>query len=556
MPFSGSDNATEIEPAFPTSGSPSTLSHDAVSPIDGEASFAEAQRIRESTPQLTMHSATLGAQTEDDPLNETAGGVGLGERRREGRRSRHAKDDENEEELGRRRYRARRELPHRWVEQGARSELPLLGGGGRSLVLLASWLAAPLCGFLLLLCCRPAGAVLDEAAARRLPLLPLVGRPRALDGRKASDDAACGGAADGAVKRDGRQHHELLRVLLILFPSSLWLLPARLRELCEEMSAEGERESGASRGRGAPAVAKGCVSACAATLQNAARRKVHPSGRRRHVQIQIDTGTVEMAPASCWGSAEQSFALSLPRLIGSETTPRCILSDAQREHLLPYLPASLQLDDWLLYYSTEQHGCSLRQAYLRLDGKGPTLLVALDSEGAIFGAFATESWHISPHYFGTGVHTHACSESFLFTTQPSINVYRWSGVNDHFQLGSHDSLAMGSGGHFGLWFDEAFEFGSSGRSLTYGNDPLASNEYFKVLKVEFWGFIPAASPAHTPTGYNDLSPSMHGSILPETGYREQAPEVVDRRQSSFHALVAGMFSPMVGGRSSERTRHA
>lgn len=48
--------------------------------------------------------------------------------------------------------------------------------------------------------------------------------------------------------------------------------------------------------------------------------------------------------------------------LGSQTTPPCILSDAQREHLLSYLPASLQLDDWLLHYSTEQHGCSLRQA--------------------------------------------------------------------------------------------------------------------------------------------------------------------------------------------------
>ena len=89
-------------------------------------------------------------------------------------------------------------------------------------------------------------------------------------------------------------------------------------------------------------------------------------------------------------AAAANEAPALPRLLGSESEPPCILSEAQREHLLAYLPASLQLHDWHLRYSTEQHGCSLRQAYLRLEGKGPTLLVVLDSSGAIFGAFATD----------------------------------------------------------------------------------------------------------------------------------------------------------------------
>ena len=102
------------------------------------------------------------------------------------------------------------------------------------------------------------------------------------------------------------------------------------------------------------------------------------------------------------------------------------------------------------------------------------------------------------------------------------------------------------------------------RCLTYGNDPLASDEHFRVLKAEFWGFAPAVhsplhlptSPVSTPRGSQprsvEASPSMQGSILPEAhlyGTREtEPPEIADRRQGSFQALVAGVLTPMIGGR--------
>ena len=440
------------------------------------------------------------------------------------RRSRRADDDD-----ATRHRRGRRELPHKWVEvrtvapanfyalpnrtvrstsltratqshlpqRGARAELPLLGGSSRSLVVLASWLAAPLCGLLLLLCCRPVGVVLDEAAGKSLPLLPRAGRGSGAELRRKTSNEATGGSpgdVESALKQErDHQRHELLRVLLLLFPSTLRLLPARWREFCRETmaAADGEakeRDSGGARSRaGDETPARGCTTA---TPQSTARRKGPASGRA------ISRGSVEMVAPSLWAGGEQ-YSPTLPRLLGSECEPLCILSEAQREHLLAYLPASLQLHDWHLRYSTEQHGCSLRQAYLRLDGKGPSLLVILDSTGAIFGAFATDSWHVSSRYFGTGgrptaalerrcahatravasatpslrtVHsTHPSTrrlragESFLFTTRPSINVYSWSGANSHFQLGSTDSIAMGSGGKFGLRLDESFEYGSSGR---------------------------------------------------------------------------------------------
>ena len=41
---------------------------------------------------------------------------------------------------------------------------------------------------------------------------------------------------------------------------------------------------------------------------------------------------------------------------------------------------------------------------------------------------------------------------------------------------------MGGGGHFGLWLDEALEYGSSNASQTYGNAPLGSEESFRWIK--------------------------------------------------------------------------
>ena len=37
------------------------------------------------------------------------------------------------------------------------------------------------------------------------------------------------------------------------------------------------------------------------------------------------------------------------------------------------------------------------QAYLRLEGKGPTLLVVVDTAGVIFGAFASHSWQVTKY---------------------------------------------------------------------------------------------------------------------------------------------------------------
>ena len=195
--------------------------------------------------------------------------------------------------------------------------------------------------------------------------------------------------------------------------------------------------------------------------------------------------------------------------------------------------------------------------------RGGTLLVVRDVDGHVFGGFASTPWHVSPHYFGTG-------ECFLFSASPAFRCWPWTGAplppsplasrpsplafrpslldpilapsapapppspvapsgrdpprdpscphppppcagaNSHFQLGFADSIAFGGGGQFAIWLDEAFEYGSSGRCETFGNEPLSASADFKVSRVEMWGFeYSARSPTlmaqaglESPTGFS------------------------------------------------------
>ena len=209
-------------------------------------------------------------------------------------------------------------------------------------------------------------------------------------------------------------------------------------------------------------------------------------------------------------------------LVHGDTDSGCILGPAARAAIHAHLPPTHALRDWVLRYSTECHGCSLRTAYSRLAHcAGPTLLMVLDSEGHRFGGFATQPWTPDSHrYFGTG-------ESFLFRAHPGpTRIYPWSGANTHFQLACNDSMAMGGGGHFGLWLDEAFEYGSSGPCTTYENDALGSDESFRVIRVEIWELTGGYDAAH---GLGSSSSSQLGSPrTPDTpgGYSDGGSEAL------------------------------
>lgn len=76
----------------------------------------------------------------------------------------------------------------------------------------------------------------------------------------------------------------------------------------------------------------------------------------------------------------------------------------------------------------------------------------------------------------------AVSESIRFKAFP------YSGVNDYYINCETGFLSMGAGdGHYGLWLDDSLGRGRSGRSQTFGNEPLSDEgEKFGILGVELW----------------------------------------------------------------------
>ena len=335
-----------------------------------------------------------------------------------------------------------------------------------------------------------------------------------------------------------RQQLDLVRVLHLLFPRLARALPLP-QPVCanDTGSSSGGSSSGGSSGDVAGVTCHGSSSSGGRvhTATGLATRRARglpgglagPADETRSPAMRRGPSANDLARLSRGASCNQLARLAAaegglpvgPRLVGTdgyildelEDGACCLLGADQREAVASQLPPAHAIRDWTLRYSTEQHGCSLRTMYARLAGAGATVLLVEDLQGARFGGFATERWAPGARYFGTG-------ESFLFRVNATsvggaqstpggggsgsgaaMTFYKWSGSNSHFQLAYHDSIAMGGGGHFGLWLDEAFEYGSSGRSETYQNAPLGSDESFRVLKVEVWEMRDSL----------DLSPRLH-----------------------------------------------
>ncbi|KAG7474338.1 nuclear receptor coactivator 7 isoform X1 [Solea senegalensis] len=157
-----------------------------------------------------------------------------------------------------------------------------------------------------------------------------------------------------------------------------------------------------------------------------------------------------------------------------------LLGDQDLEQLVAHLPARIQCHSWQLVYSTAVHGSSLKTMYRNMKGlDSPVLLVVKDMNKKVFGAFSTVPFRVSKYYYGTG-------ETFLFSFNPTFQVYRWSGENSYLVNGKMDSLQIGGGGNgFALWLDADLNHGASFSCPTFHNAPLSNQEDFIVQDLEF-----------------------------------------------------------------------
>jgi len=268
-------------------------------------------------------------------------------------------------------------------------------------------------------------------------------------------------------------------------------------------AAEAERYTAAAAARAADDAAAGAdrlaaiesaaLSAAPTAESAGTAESIPPPPRLSPASSTSSVGSLEPSDEAGWTAEALTAAVAasardggLPMATLGEVPPgvRLLLSPSLLGALSEALPRALRLRPWRLAFSTESDGCSLQTLLRRLEGRAESVLLVRDAEGALFGVFLSEAWRAGPRYFGTG-------ESFLFSArrpgqaEPRLVAHRWTRANACFAHADHMGIAFG-GPACGLALDKSLEAGSSKRSETYGNAPLAGSADFVCLKLEVW----------------------------------------------------------------------
>ncbi|KII66368.1 Oxidation resistance protein 1 [Thelohanellus kitauei] len=170
-------------------------------------------------------------------------------------------------------------------------------------------------------------------------------------------------------------------------------------------------------------------------------------------------------------------------------TSNVLCSESIRK-LIHHLPERSQVQDIILVYSTLNHGSSLQTLY-RFSSQltsskisPPMFLVAIkDFDSTIFGAVISDSPYPSNRYYGNG-------ESFVYCFKDDeLKVYKWSGKNEYFQMGTSNSFSIGCDqGHCAIWLDGDLLHGHSQPCNTFDSPQLTKQVDFKCKVVELWSF--------------------------------------------------------------------
>ncbi|XP_014294785.1 MTOR-associated protein MEAK7 [Halyomorpha halys] len=156
---------------------------------------------------------------------------------------------------------------------------------------------------------------------------------------------------------------------------------------------------------------------------------------------------------------------------------------------LSYLTNTSGREDWRLLYSSSSDASSWNIIHRKINEQGPTVILIQDAAGPLFGGYASQSWKISPNFYGD-------ERSFLFRLRPEMSVCYPTSYNKNFQY-MNDGTAtlpngLGMGGqlnYFGFFLSSDYGVGSVSKTCTtFGNYiPLASQYDFRFTRLEIWG---------------------------------------------------------------------
>ena len=173
------------------------------------------------------------------------------------------------------------------------------------------------------------------------------------------------------------------------------------------------------------------------------------------------------------------------------------------------LPRTIASCRWKCVYSLSRDGDCFETCLHLVQNEARSLMVIKTEDNQIFGGYADSPWQpCNCNYYGsaqaslwTFVQSAAStnqsldqSGSIKLEDPNKVKVFKWTGINRYIQYCdvTHRILAFGGGGKegsFGLCVEKEFQKGATGPCATFGNEPLCSDEHFKILDLEIWGFM-------------------------------------------------------------------
>ncbi|KAJ0973379.1 hypothetical protein J5N97_021338 [Dioscorea zingiberensis] len=149
-------------------------------------------------------------------------------------------------------------------------------------------------------------------------------------------------------------------------------------------------------------------------------------------------------------------------------------------------------EEWKLLYHSAINGLSFNTFMGNVvSGDGPTILVIKDTEGYIYGGYASQQWDRQSTFYGD-------MRSFLFQLYPRASIFRPTGANTNLQWCavnfSSDSIPNGIGfggraNHFGLFLSANFDQGHTFACTTFNSPCLSKSSRIHPEVIECWGTV-------------------------------------------------------------------
>jgi hypothetical protein len=162
-----------------------------------------------------------------------------------------------------------------------------------------------------------------------------------------------------------------------------------------------------------------------------------------------------------------------------------ILNDTKRMEVSQLVPIRFKQRNWVLIYSTFEHGTLMDTMYRKMQDGGPFLIIIFTVNQESIGAFLdVHCLEDESKYYGGG-------ETFVFHWKDQlIKKYKWTKANDYLISSNGKTIYIGGGitSKPSIYISEDLLRGSSGDCETFNSPSLTSENDFEIFGLQVFKF--------------------------------------------------------------------